>query len=144
MSVDISQLGPAAQKQVLDKLVAQNPKNASIARRVTGSSKYGAVKTWAYGLCTDSGKEAEYLANCVLLCKAKALAGFLYHGRLLLVDGTDKDHRAVTYEPDFVLLKSDGTYELVDTKGFETPDFKNKMKIVRERYPLLKPVTIEK
>lgn len=144
MGIDLSSLSPAAQEQALEKLAAQNPKNASIARRITGRSKYGAVKTWVHGLCTDSKKEAEYLANCVLLCKAKALAGFLYHGRILLVDGTDKDHRAVTYEPDFVLLKSDGTYELVDTKGYETPEFRDKMKLIRERYPLMKEVTVEK
>ncbi|WP_312611439.1 DUF1064 domain-containing protein [Oscillibacter sp.] len=143
MGIDLSSLSPAAQKQALSKLAAQNPKNAAIARRVTGS-KYGAVKTWAYGLCTDSKKEAEYLGDCALLCKAKALVGFLYHGKILLVEGTDKYHRAITYEPDFVLLKTDGTYELVDTKGFETPEFKDKMKIIRERYPLLKEVTIEK
>ena len=144
MSVDLSRLSPAAQKQILAKMAAQNPQNANIARRVTGNSKYGAVKTWEYGLCTDSRKEASYLANCVLLCKARALSGFLYHGKILLVEGSDKAHRAITYEPDFVLLKTDGTYELVDTKGFEISEFKDKMKIIRERYPLLKPVTIEK
>ena len=143
MGIDLSSLSPAAQKQALAKLAAQNPKNANIARRITGS-KYGAVKTWAFGLCTDSKKEADYLGNCILLCKAKALPGFLYHGKLLLVEGTDKDHRAVAYEPDFVLLKSDGTYELVDTKGYETPEFRDKMKLIRERYPLLKEVTVEK
>lgn len=136
MGIDLYSLSQAAQKQALAKLAAQNPKNANIARRIT-RSKYGAVGTWVYGLYADSRKEADYLANCVLLCRAKALAGFLHHGKLLLVDGTDKDHRAVTYEPDFVLLKNDGTYELVDTKGFETSEFKDKMKIVRDRYPEL-------
>lgn len=142
MSIDLSSLSPAAQKQALSKLAVQNPQNANIARRITGS-KYGAVKAWAFGLCTDSRKEADYLGNCALLCKAKALAGFLCHGKILLVEGTDKDHRAVTYAPDFVLLKTDGTYELVDTKGFETPEFKDKMKIIREKYPLL-DVTVER
>lgn len=146
MSIDLSNLSPAAQKQVLDKLAKQNPKNAHIARRVTGCNKYGAIKTWAFGLHTDSKKEAEYLGNCILLCKAKALAGFLYHGKILLAEGTDKSHRALTYEPDFVLLKADGTYELVDTKSEPTTTriFKDKMKLIRERYPLLKEVTIEK
>ncbi|MEA5041575.1 MAG: DUF1064 domain-containing protein [Oscillibacter ruminantium] len=144
MGIEIRSLSPKAQKQVLAKLAKSNPVNAKIARNVTGNSKYGAIKTWAFGLCTDSKKEAEYLGNCVLLCKAKALAGFLYHGKILLVEGTDKDHRAVTYEPDFVLLKADGTYELVDTKGVETDLFRDKMKIIREKYPLLKGVTIEK
>lgn len=144
MSIDINTLGPGAQKQILNKLAVQNPTNAHIARKVTGRSKYGAVKTWEYGLCTDSKKEASYLADCVLLCKAKALAGFLYHGKILLAEGSDKAHRAITYEPDFVLLKTDGTYELIDTKGMETREFKNKMKIMRERYPLMKEVTIQK
>lgn len=146
MGIDLKDLSPAAQKQALEKLAARDPQAAHIANRVTGRSKYGAKKTWAFGLPTDSMKEAEYLGNCVLLCKAKALAGFLYHGKILLVEGTDKDHRAVTYDPDFVLLKADGTYEIVDTKSDPTTTrlFKDKMKIMRERYPLLREVTIEK
>lgn len=146
MGIDFSDLSPAAQKQALAKLAAQSPQTAQIARKVTGSNKYGARKTWAFGMACDSQKEAAYLANCVLLTKAGALAGFLYHGKLLLVNGTDREHRAVTYTPDFVLFHEDGTYELVDTKSdaTETPIFKNNMKIIRERYPLLSEVKIEK
>lgn len=134
MGIDLSALSPRAQKQALAKLAAQNPQAAKIARRVTGS-KYGAVRTWIYGLCTDSRKEADYLARCVLLCKAGGLSGFLYHGKFLLVEGTDKDHRAVTYTPDFILLRPDGSYEIIDTKGVETQEFKRTMKILRARYP---------
>lgn len=147
MGIDFNQLPPRAQKQVLEQMAQQNPQAAHIANRVTGhKNKYGARKTWAFGIPTDSQKEADYLGNCILLCKAKALAGFLYHGKILLVEGTDKEHRAVTYSPDFVLLKADGTYEIVDTKSDPTTTdlFKNNMKIMRERYPLLKEVTIEK
>ena len=39
------------------------------------------------------------------------------------------------YEPDFVILHPDGHYEIVDTKGMETKQFKDKMKIAREKYP---------
>ncbi|WP_298021112.1 DUF1064 domain-containing protein [uncultured Dysosmobacter sp.] len=146
MGIDLKDLSPKAQKQALAKLAEQSPQAAQIARKVTGSNKYGARKTWAFGMPCDSQKEAGYLGNCVLLTRAGVLAGFLYHGKLLLVDGTDRDNRAVTYEPDFVLLHADGTYELVDTKSdaTETRVFKNNMKIIRERYPLLREVTIEK
>lgn len=146
MAINLNDLSPSAQKQALAKLAEQNAAAAHIARRVTGNNKYGARKTWAFGLPCDSQKEADYLGNCVLLTRAGALAGFLYHGKLLLVEGTDKDHRAVTYTPDFVLLKADGTYELIDTKSdaTETQVFKNNMKIIKERYPLLREVTIEK
>lgn len=100
-------------------------------------NKYGAKKTWVDGICFDSQKEAKYYGNLKLLCRAGALAGFLYHGKMVCTEGTDKDNRAVLYETDFVLLNPDGTYKIVDTKsdGTITQVFKNKMKSLREKYP---------
>ena len=98
-------------------------------------NKFGAVKEWLHGLCFDSRKESNYYAELQIRHRANEIAGFLYHGKFVLVEGTDKSNRAMTYEPDFLVLYPNGKYEIVDTKGFETQVFKNKMKIMREKYP---------
>lgn len=100
-------------------------------------NKYGAKKTWVDGICFDSQKEAKYYGNLKLLCRAGALAGFIYHGNMVCTEGTDKDNKATLYETDFVLLNPDGTYKIVDVKSEATVTqvFKNKMKSLREKYP---------
>lgn len=98
-------------------------------------SKYGAVKTWRDGICFDSVKEADYYEKCKLLHHAGELDGYLYHGKMVCAAGTDKDHRAVLYEPDFILLLPDGTYRIVDTKGVKTDEFRLKEKMLREKVP---------
>lgn len=101
-------------------------------------SKYHAVRTWRDGICFDSIKEAAYYERCKLLLRAGELDGFLYHGKMLCTAGTDKEHRATLYEPDFILLLPDGTYRIIDTKGMETEGFRLKRKALREKYPKVK------
>ena len=101
-------------------------------------SKYNAKKTWIDGICFDSKAEANYYAMTKILVRAGELHGFLYHGKIVCTEGEKSDHRAVLYEPDFVLFKPDGTYEIIDVKGMETPVFKNKIKSIYEKYPQIK------
>lgn len=137
MRIDIDKLSPSAQQQIAEK---------SKKRGRPRKNKYHAIKTWAYGVCFDSKKESKYYADCKRMKDAGELAGFLFHGKFVLVEGDDKDHRAITYQPDFILLHNDGTYEIVDTKSdaTETASFRDKMKIMYERFPKVKPVTIAK
>lgn len=101
-------------------------------------SKYNAKKTWIDGICFDSKAEANYYAMTKMLVRAGELHGFLYHGKIVCTEGEKSDHRAVLYEPDFILFKPDGTYEIIDVKGMETPVFKNKIKSIYEKYPQIK------
>lgn len=101
-------------------------------------SKYNAKKTWIDGICFDSKAESNYYAMTKMLVRAGELHGFLYHGKIVCTEGEKSDHRAVLYEPDFVLFKPDGTYEIIDVKGMETPVFKNKIKSIYEKYPQIK------
>ena len=98
-------------------------------------NKYNARRTWTDGIYFDSRKEAEYYARLKLLHKAGAIAGFLYHGCIVVAEGVGSENRAALYETDFVILKKDGTYEIVDTKGVETDVFKLKVKALKARYP---------
>ena len=67
-------------------------------------SKYNAKKTWIDGICFDSKAEANYYAMTKMLVRAGELHGFLYHGNIVCTEGEKSDHRAVLYEPDFVLF----------------------------------------
>ena len=42
----------------------------------------------------------------------------------------------VTYRADFMLFFSDGHVEIWEAKGFDTPEWKIKKKLVEEKYPI--------
>lgn len=43
--------------------------------------------------------------------------------------------REINYVADFKVYNNDGTIEIIDTKGFETTDFKLKKKMFEYKYP---------
>ena len=101
-------------------------------------NKYKAVKTWKDGVCFDSKKEAAYYENLKHMLGANEIAGYLVHGKMICIYGGDNSRdRAVTYEPDFVILNNDGTYKIVDVKSEATVTraFLNKMKALKEKMP---------
>ena len=125
MGIDLNRLPPEMQRQAREKLGIRPPTR----------QKYHATRTWMDGVAFDSRKEADFCAGLKLLARAGEIDGYLYHGAILLTDGREGD-AAVRYIPDFVIIR-DGRAEIVDTKGFETPEFRLKMKLLRERYPRL-------
>lgn len=139
MGINLEDLPLRAQMRIRKQLGEQIPNGAA---GTTGGekkkSKYNAHKTWVDGVCFDSKKEAEYYEYLKVMQKAGQIDGFMYHGKIVCVYGNKSDRRAVTYETDFVILKPDGTYEIVDTKGFVTETFKLKMKALSEKYPKVK------
>jgi hypothetical protein len=54
----------------------------------------------------------------------------------ILVEGNDAD-RAITYKADFIVFNNDGTYSIVDVKGYETEQWKRTFKQFRLKYPKL-------
>lgn len=125
---DLSSLPPELQAKIATQLNTTSGKKRS---------KYGSKKVWRDGICFDSKKEADKYSELKMAARCRTITGFLYHGKIILAEGLDKDHRALTYETDFVILKNDGTYEIVDTKGYETQGFKDKMKVCKAKYPKL-------
>lgn len=106
-------------------------------------NKYKAVKTWRDGIAFDSIKEADYYDSLKLLHRAGEIAGYIVHGKMICTaGGNNSNERAVTYEPDFIILRKDGSYSIVDTKSDATitPLFKNKMKALKEKFPNVKIV----
>lgn len=100
------------------------------------TNKYKSRTLWYDGLLFRSKKElTDYLDHKRLL-RAGEIAGFLWQGVLVLVEGgSSKEEKAVVYVPDIVVLKNDGTYEIREDKGKRTKDYIIKHKIIKHRYP---------
>lgn len=111
-------------------------KGAKTARRKPKRSKYNSKKTWIDGICFDSQKEANYYCDLRLLHQAGEIKGFCRQPEFILVEGSEKD-RAITYKADFIILHLDGTFEVVDVKGYESEQWLRTYKMFRLKYPEL-------
>lgn len=100
------------------------------------SNKYKNKCIWYDGLHFQSQKELDDYIDHKRLLMAGKIAGFLWQGVLVLVEGgNSKKEAAVTYRPDVVVLHNDGTYEIREDKGKRTKDYIIKRKIIRQKFP---------
>ena len=81
------------------------------------------------GIRFPSQKEKKYYDQLVLAKRSGELAFFLRQVPLHLPGN-------VKYLCDFVEFWANGEVRFVDTKGYRTPMYKTKLKIVRELYPI--------
>lgn len=96
----------------------------------THKHKFNAIKTEFDGIKFDSKKEAKYYGELKLRQMAGEVVGFFRQVPLHLPGG-------VIYRLDFFVFLSDGTCEGVEVKGYETPEWKTKKKLVDALYPWL-------
>src|SRR5438105_1513924 len=76
----------------------------------------------------DSKFESEYEQQCFLRLKAGEIKDYAVQVRFPLdVNGA----HICFYIADFVIRHNDDTYEIVDTKGFQTQSFRLKWKLLR-------------
>ena len=102
-------------------------------------NKYKNKCLWYDGLLFQSQKELDDYIDHKRLLQAGEIAGFLWQGVFVLVEGgNSKKESAVTYRPDVVVLHNDGTYEIREVKGKRTKDYNIKRKIIRNKYPNVK------
>lgn len=94
--------------------------------------KYHAIPTVCDGIRFDSRKEAEYYKQLIVRKAAGEVIQFLRQVPFHLPGG-------VRYVCDFMVFLADGSVEFIDTKGFKTPEFLAKKKIVENLYA---PITI--
>jgi hypothetical protein len=99
-------------------------------------SKYNSKHVWEDGICFDSRKEAGKYQELKLRLMAGDIKGFCLQPTFPLVEG-NAENRAVTYSPDFIVLNNDGTYEIIDTKGYEPQQWERTYKMFRLKYPRL-------
>lgn len=100
-------------------------------------SKYGNRKTQRDGVTFDSRKEARRWSELLLLEKAGAIQSLQRQVRYELLPSQRIDgkvvERAVHYVADFV-YEQDGAIVVEDTKGFRTPDYIIKRKLMLWRH----------
>lgn len=97
-------------------------------------SKYGNTRTWIDGICFHSKKEGEYYNQLKLLKDAGEIKGFCLQSEFVLVEG-NAEERAITYKADFIIFNNNGSYKIVDVKGFESDQWKRTFKQFRLKYP---------
>jgi len=99
-------------------------------------SKYNANRVRVDGILFDSQLEADKYSELKLSLHTGAIAGFCRQPEFVLQEGFGAT-RPITYRADFIVFNLDGTYEIVDTKGFETPEFRRTQKLFIAKFPNL-------
>jgi len=90
--------------------------------------KYNAKPGYLDGIYFDSQAEMERYGELLILKLAKVIKDFRIHPRY-------KISQNKYYEADFEVIYPDGHIEVEDVKGYETPEFKLKADLFREKYP---------
>ncbi|MDF2790459.1 MAG: hypothetical protein K0S80_3560 [Neobacillus sp.] len=110
-------------------------------------NKYGNTKVAMDGHQFDSKAEAKYYEQLKWLKQAKQIKDFKLQPRFILLEAYKKNGKTVRkteYVADFEITNLDGSVEIVDVKGVETPVFKLKKKLFEFRYEhSLKVVTLD-
>jgi hypothetical protein len=99
-------------------------------------TKYGNNRPVVDGICFDSQLEADKYSELKLSLHMGVIAGFCRQTQFILQEGFGMA-KPITYLADFVVFNLDGTYEIIDTKGFETETFKLKNKLFKGKFPKL-------
>jgi hypothetical protein len=101
-------------------------------------TKYNAKKTVIDEITFDSKAEGEYY----LILKEKLAKGEIIDLDIqpcfILQEAFEKDgkkYRAIKYIADFEVMCPGEKVEIIDIKGFETPEFKIKRKLFENIYP---------
>ena len=92
-------------------------------------AKYRSYKTSVDGHTFDSLKEAEYYQDLKVRLKANDIKGFCLQPTFMLAPG-------LKYKADFITFNNDGTYDVIDVKGFKTKEYIAKKKVFEDKYNL--------
>lgn len=96
-------------------------------------NKYKNKKVEIDGLKFDSKKEANRWNELLVMQKNEEISDLQRQVRIELIP-KQKDERACYYIADFVYIQNDKKI-VEDTKGFKTPEYIIKRKILKYRYP---------
>ena len=133
MGIDVRQLSPSAQKQVLQKL-AESQQNAPKA------SKYGNKKVEVNGITFDSKREAKRYMELNALERAGEIQNLRRQVKYLLIPSQRIDgkvvEREVTYIADFQ-YEQNGETIVEDVKGYRNPSSAGYAKFVIKRKLML-------
>lgn len=103
------------------------------------TSKYAAIRTEVNGIMFASKREAKRYSELCLLERAGEIASIELQPKFPCVVNGQK---VCTYIADFAYLNSQGSRIVEDVKGFKTPMYRLKKKLVEALYPNVKIVEI--
>jgi allantoicase len=98
------------------------------------SQKYKNNGVWMDGFYFRSQLECKRYCQLKLLKNSGKISGFVLQPEFILQEGNN-ENRGITYKADFLILNKDGTYEVEDTKGYESQQWKRTYKQFKLRYP---------
>lgn len=121
-----------------DNGVIHKDKNAPEGKQ--RPSKYGAKKTRVDGIVFDSAREAEYYGELMMEYRSGMISAVARQCEFILQDG---DGTVIRYKADFVVWFPDGTAEVHEVKGVETPEWKLKLKLFLARFPQIELIVVK-
>lgn len=98
-------------------------------KKTVKNAKYRAHKTSVDGHTFDSLKEANYYNDLKLRLKCNDIKGFCLQPVFILAPG-------LKYKADFIVFNNDGTYDVIDVKGYRTKEYIAKKKVFEDKYNL--------
>ena len=102
-------------------------------------SKYHSTPTEVNGIRFDSKREANRWAELRILERAGKIQKLKRQVKYLLIPSQYRDGKCIerecSYLADFTYIK-DGRLVVEDCKGFRTPEYKLKRKLMLERYDI--------
>lgn len=138
-SADLARLGPAAQKQVLDKLAG--------TQKQEKRSKYGNRKVVCDGIKFDSERETARFGELKVLRAMGKIRDLRLQANFTLVEGyttiEGKRIKPMVYRADFTYERAaepdcNGTVywlrEVEDAKGAKTKDYLLKKKLMQDKF----------
>lgn len=102
----------------------------AVAAEKQPKGKYKSIAVTINGKRFDSKLEGNYYLELLRLMK---LGDVVYFHRQVPIDLSMKSKDV--YRLDFMVFKSDGTIQYIDTKGKETKVFKLKKSLIESQYP---------
>ena len=137
------QLGIVNPQDLPPGFFGKSPAKAKREEAEIRRHKYNARKTEVDGITFDSKKEAKEYQNLKLLGRVGAIADRPLQPAFILqaglVDRSGRKVKPIVYKADFAYTQ-EGRQVIVDVKGMQTPVFKLKAKLFRERFPELQLV----
>jgi len=98
-------------------------------------SKYHAKKTLFNGVMYDSQREADVARTLELLRSATDPSVRVVKIERQVHFELQPPPERIVYRLDFRITRADGSVEHIEVKGFETPSWRIKKKLMRQKYP---------
>jgi hypothetical protein len=105
---------------------------AKTTLRFQNKNKYKNVRQTYNGYSYDSKIEAQYAAELDMLKRGKAIKDYDRQVKVELFG--ENGSRVCNYYVDFLVYHNDGSLEYVEVKGYETPVWRLKWKLLEDKY----------